>query len=157
MFPASFPTLRLAQFAAFNHGRNNLYSKLINFEAIDQIRDLFQIEVSDYWQNHYRFGTPCSKKGTKLSESFIDKIIINVILPFLFLIEVERDEMPSRSIEIYDQLKPEINKNTNKVTETLNLDNKNAYDSQALIELYKEYCSKSRCLNCEIGFKLLKP
>jgi hypothetical protein len=157
MLPASFPTLRLAQFAAFNHGRNNLYSKLINFEAIDQIRDLFEIEVSDYWQNHYRFGTPCSKKGTKLSESFIDKIIINVILPFLFLIEVERDEMPSRSIEIYDQLKPEINKITNKMTETLNLDNKNAYDSQALIELYKEYCSKSRCLDCEIGFKLLKP
>ena len=90
-----------------------------------------------------------------MSDGFIDKIIINVILPFLFLIEVERDEMPSRSIEIYDQLKPENNKITYKVTQTLDLDNKNAFDSQALIELYKEYCSKSRCLDCEIGFKVL--
>ena len=157
MLPASFPTLRLAQFAAFIHGRTNLFSKLTNFHALDQIRDLFEIEVSEYWQSHYRFGNIALKKGNNLSNNFVDKIIINVILPFLFLMEVERDEMPSRSIDIYDQLKPENNKIINKVTETLNLENKNAFDSQALIELYKEYCSKSRCLDCEIGFKLLKP
>ena len=34
--------------------------------------------------------------------------------------------------------------------------NKNAFDSQALIELKNEYCSKKRCLECGVGNAVLK-
>jgi hypothetical protein len=40
--------------------------------------------------------------------------------------------------------------------QTLGIENKNAFDSQALIELKNEYCSKKRCLDCSIGNALLK-
>jgi hypothetical protein len=33
---------------------------------------------------------------------------------------------------------------------------KNAYDTQALLELKNNYCAKKRCLHCAIGIKILK-
>jgi hypothetical protein len=36
------------------------------------------------------------------------------------------------------------------------IDNKNAFDSQALIELKNSYCDQKRCLDCAIGNALLK-
>jgi len=38
----------------------------------------------------------------------------------------------------------------------LDIGNKNAFDSQALIELKNEYCDKKRCLDCSVGNSLLK-
>jgi hypothetical protein len=38
----------------------------------------------------------------------------------------------------------------------LGVENKNAFDSQALIELRNEYCSKKRCLDCAVGNAILK-
>ena len=31
-----------------------------------------------------------------------------------------------------------------------------AYESQALIQLFNDYCSRKKCLNCNIGLKVLK-
>ena len=38
----------------------------------------------------------------------------------------------------------------------LGIENKNTFDSQALIELKNEYCSKKRCLDCGVGNAVLK-
>jgi len=38
----------------------------------------------------------------------------------------------------------------------LSVENKNAFDSQALIQLNNEYCNKKRCLDFAIGNKLSK-
>jgi len=38
----------------------------------------------------------------------------------------------------------------------LGIENRNAFDSQALIELKNEYCDKKRCLDCSVGNSLLK-
>jgi len=38
----------------------------------------------------------------------------------------------------------------------LNIENRNSFDSQALIELKNEYCDQKRCLDCSIGNAILK-
>jgi hypothetical protein len=38
----------------------------------------------------------------------------------------------------------------------LNVDIENAMTSQALLTLKNDYCRPQRCLNCEIGLKILK-
>jgi hypothetical protein len=50
---------------------------------------------------------------------------------------------------------PEKNAITRKWQE-LGVSNKNAADSQALIELKQQYCDPKRCLECAIGNHLLK-
>jgi transposase len=37
-----------------------------------------------------------------------------------------------------------------------NVSNKNALESQALIHLKNNYCSKRKCLDCAVGVKLLR-
>jgi hypothetical protein len=32
---------------------------------------------------------------------------------------------------------------------------KNAFDSQAVLEIYQQFCIKKQCLNCTVGIKLL--
>lgn len=39
----------------------------------------------------------------------------------------------------------------------LNLSVNNALDSQAYLEIYKQFCSQKKCLNCQIGKSIFKP
>jgi hypothetical protein len=41
--------------------------------------------------------------------------------------------------------------------EELGLTSKNAFDSQAMIELHNSFCLRRRCLDCNIGSSLLHP
>jgi hypothetical protein len=54
-----------------------------------------------------------------------------------------------------EQLKPEKN-SIIAGWEKINIENKNAFDSQALLELKNNYCDKKRCLECAVGYALLK-
>jgi hypothetical protein len=40
--------------------------------------------------------------------------------------------------------------------EGLGLEIKTAFDSQASIELFNNFCTKKRCLQCNIGIEILK-
>lgn len=156
MLPASFPTIRLAQFAGFIYNRKGLYSTLTNFNSIGEIRNYFRTETSEYWNKRYRFGKESSHKGTRLSDIFIDKIIINVILPFLVLIEIEKDQDPRKYLEFYQELKAENNKITREFISSIPIKNETAFDSQSILEWYQYYCVKKNCLHCPIGFQTLK-
>ena len=62
-------------------------------------------------------------------------------------------------LELLDQLTeipPEINKVT-KIFPAKFVANNNLWDSQSLIQLNNVYCSQKKCLNCNIGIKILKP
>lgn len=83
--PANFPTVRLAQFAALIHQSTHLFSKILEAETIEAVRQLFEnIEVSEYWLTHYKFDKASKKRTKKLGKSTIDLFIINTIVPFLF-------------------------------------------------------------------------
>jgi len=151
--PANFPTIRLAQLAQV----------LIKFVKVDEnpsvntIRKQYKIQLSEYWQNHYMFGRVGKTKNSNLTNSFIDLLIINVYVPFLFSVgQLEDDEAKkSKSISLLEGVKSEKNGIITKWKD-LSIDIKSAFDSQALIELKNEFCNKSQCLNCKIGVKLLK-
>ena len=51
--------------------------------------------------------------------------------------------------------KPENNAIVRKWAE-IGIISKNSWQTQALLQLKNEYCSKKRCVECQIGFKLLK-
>mgnify|MGYP003981434157 FL=1 len=52
-------------------------------------------------------------------------------------------------------LKPEKNTIISKFS-ALKIEAKNAFESQALLELKNNYCESKRCLDCAIGSQLLK-
>ncbi|MBT3547082.1 MAG: DUF2851 domain-containing protein, partial [Flavobacterium sp.] len=52
-------------------------------------------------------------------------------------------------------LKPEKNSIISKFS-ALKIEAKNAFESQALLELKNNYCESKRCLDCAIGSQLLR-
>ena len=62
--------------------------------------------------------------------------------------------MINQEIELLKSLPTESNYITRKWS-AIGIVQKNAFDSQAHLEIYKQFCMRKRCLNCSIGIKLL--
>jgi hypothetical protein len=155
MRPNNFPTIRLAQLVALFAKYENLFSKLVENQVTDYYT-LFSVAVNDFWKTHYTFETSSKRTLKKPTKSFIDLLLINTIIPLQFQYEKGRGEVNVASLlKLIQQIKPEKNTIISKFSE-LKVTAKNAYESQALLELKNNYCAKKRCLQCAIGSKLLK-
>jgi len=86
-----------------------------------------------------------------------DNIIINTVIPVLFAYGNYHSEQKykDKTLRWLEEITAENNSITNGFQQ-IGIENKNAYDSQALIELKNEYCNKRRCLDCAVGNAILK-
>lgn len=155
--PPAFPDFRIAIFAAFCGSGNLDLSKILGTGALGDLQDSFRCSASKYWQKHYRCGKETEAHRAQLGESTINILIINVVVPFLYLYGKQKDESfyKQRALDLLDQLDAEQNKIT-RGFEALNFQNSSAFESQAILELYRAYCTPKKCLNCGIGNQLLK-
>jgi hypothetical protein len=156
MRPGNFPTVRLAQLAALLHTSASLFSQVKECTTVKELYALLQVTPGGYWDNHYVLNGPTAFKKKTLGVQMIENIIINTIVPVLFAYGHLRNEQQykDKSLEWLGQLAPEKN-NITAQWAALGIENRNAWDSQALIELKKEYCDAKRCLECSIGNSLL--
>jgi hypothetical protein len=157
MRPGNFPTIRLAQLAMLVHGSSHLFSKIKEAGSLKDVKNWFAVTANDYWHYHYRFDETTSFKEKNLGDSMIDNIVINTIVPVLFAYGAYHKEQlyKDKALQWLEQTSAESNTIT-KGFQQLGIDNKNAFDSQALIELKNEYCAAKRCLECAVGNVILK-
>lgn len=157
MRPANFPTIRLAQLAMLISKSTHLLSKIIEVDNLEEVRKLFSVTASDYWDNHYMFDDLSVYKKKILGDQMIDNIIINTIVPVLFAYGLHHNEQvyKDKAIAWLEKVLPESNSIITGF-EKLNFSSKNAFDSQSYIQLKNEYCNKKRCLECVIGNALLR-
>ncbi len=167
--PLNFPTLRIAQASAIISEHAPLFRKIIEAAGINDIKGILSAEPSAYWQGHYNFGSPrIRKKGinkssadekttSAIGDSTINMLIINAVVPILFMYGKRsfNEEMCRRAIDLLHKLKPEKNHITDE-WKRLGITSADAYDSQALIELRKSYCDEKKCVRCAIGHRLMK-
>lgn len=157
MRPDNFPTLRLAQMAAFIHTYQHTFSKLMEARTAEEAIGLFKVSVSPYWQNHYTFKKEALKKSRELGRSSLENILINTVCPLLFFYGKERqqEDLCEKALDWYSELKAEDNHVTRSYAE-LGFKAEHAGHSQALLQLHANYCSTHQCLQCGIGASLLK-
>lgn len=154
--PNNFPTIRLSQLATLYHLHQQLFSKVMEVEKVEDFYDLFDVSVSDFWKNHYTFQSTSKKSNKKLSKSFIDLLLINTILPLKFMYLKSQGKNDFELIyETISKIKPEKNSIITKFDE-FNIKATNAFETQALLQLKNEYCNKQLCLQCSVGKQLIK-
>ena len=155
--PANFPTLRLAQLARLLTRHASLFSLFVGTSDADTLLNSLQITPSVYWQTHYRFGKMTEKAASALGRNSAVNIVINTVVPLLAAYAHHRGQPAylDRAIALLEQLSPEKNRLTDDWN-TLGLGIRTAFDSQAAIELYNEFCTQKKCLSCQIGAGLLK-
>ena len=82
--PDNFPTIRLSQLVNLYAKHQNVFSKIINADTLEDFYAIFSVKATKYWDKHYTFGKESNKRSKKLSKSFIDLLLINSIIPLVF-------------------------------------------------------------------------
>ncbi len=154
--PQNFPHRRLAMLAHYIEGGFSLFARLCETDTIEELRKLFQVELSGYWSSHYTFDTTSPLATAVLGIPAIDIILINTVAPLLYAygMHTGNDRYIDRAQSIWESLKAEQNNIVRRFA-AVGIEAKSAFDSQALIQLYNEYCMAKKCLYCRIGHKLL--
>ncbi len=157
MRPVNFPGLRLAQLAVLVRDAAHLFSRIREAVELKTVRSWFDLSAGGYWQDHYRFDEPSVSVEKKLGHVMTDTIIINCIAPVLFAWGHYYGEnaMKEKAVRWLEQTGAEVNAVT-KEFRSIGVEQKNAFDSQALLELKSAWCDQRRCLDCAIGNYLLK-
>jgi hypothetical protein len=157
MRPGNFPTIRLAQLAMLIHESTHLFAKIKETDSLKDVKLLFDITASDYWNSHYLLDEPSAFKKKNVGDSMIDNIIINTVAAVLFTYGEYHQEQQykDKTLQWLEETASEENTIT-KGFRDINIDTNNAYDSQALIELKNEYCDKKKCLECAVGNIILR-
>jgi hypothetical protein len=167
MRPSNFPSLRIAGGAHLlcRILKEDMISVIVNEvkhttnikKSINKIRSLIIVKSTGYWKKHYEFGKEVKSEFKYfIGLSRADEIITNIIIPFLSVyFEVFGDKANSRkALKMYiNYYQTNDNNLVNEVSVTLNLNNswKRCVIYQGMIELFREYCSRNKCLECRIG------
>ncbi|MDX2174578.1 MAG: DUF2851 family protein [Bacteroidota bacterium] len=157
MRPANFPTLRLVQFALLIHQQNAFILSPQNYLTLNDIKSCLNVTPTHYFKNHYQLDGTEIEKDISFGELSKENIIINSIAPFFFFYS-KKLAIPNYSdlaIELLNQCSFEKNQKT-KLFLAKKQQLQNAADSQGLINLYDNYCTKKQCLKCGIGMDILK-
>lgn len=86
-----------------------------------------------------------------------DQVLINAVIPLLFTYGRYQQDHACRDRALqWMECLPAENNTITKGFMKAGVRNDNAHDSQALLQLKKNYCDNRRCLDCAIGNKLLK-
>ena len=154
--PSNFPHIKIVQLAHIIRRRQGVFSQILEIDNPANLYPLFDTEISEYWKSHSHFGKASFARDRKMSLRTIDLLLINCLIPVLFVYGKQKDteKYRERAFSLLEALKAEKNFIT-KLFARAGIKIENAADSQALIQLKREYCEKKKCIFCRIGHKLL--
>lgn len=178
--PANFPTIRISQFACLIHNTPGFFSTILETKDVKKLYKLFKVQQTDYWQTHYLFdktataahtdniatgktgqaNKPDTNRHRKIpgfGKMSIENLIINTIAPLLICYAKQKDNniYIERAVRFLESLPAEKNHIIN-YWQDINMPMKSAFDTQAGIELYNNFCKKKKCLSCKIGVAIMK-
>ena len=155
--PQNFPHIRISQLANLYYRQKAGLSTLIECKTIQELRELLTSQVTPYWETHYTFGSLSAKNEKHLSVGSLNLLMINTAIPMLFAIgrHRHREELCDRAFDLLEQLRPE-NNYIIRMWQQCGLAVRSAGDSQALIQLKKQYCDRRDCLRCRFGYEYLR-
>lgn len=153
--PNNFPHIKIVQLAELIRNCAHLFSAVLGVKSPEDYAPLLITNVSHYWLTHYQFGKESPKRPKSLSTSSIRILLINTVAPILFAYGKKNDELvQERAIRLLDFLPAEENRIVADFADA-GMPCRNASESQAVIQLRREYCEKKKCIYCRIGFKML--
>lgn len=135
--PNNFPHIRILQIAELYHSGKAQMSALIEAKDIKEMHRILAVG-----------GT--SANSRKL-------IIVNTIVPLLYAYGIHRNEeqLIRKATALLEELPAEDN-HILRQWKACGLSVETAADSQALIQLKREYCDRKDCLRCRFAYEFLK-
>ena len=135
--PQNFPHVRIRQLAKLFQGETFTLSHILEAESVASLHDSLSVE--------------------KLSKSSKNLVVINTVIPVLCAYAETHGEdlYAERAIALLETIKAEDNYILRQ-WQACGLKVATAADSQALIQLKRQYCDRMDCLRCRFGYEYLK-
>ncbi|MFT3737858.1 MAG: DUF2851 family protein [Breznakibacter sp.] len=155
--PMNFPTVRLAQLAAFVIRSRGTWDNIIKQENHQRVMAELAAPLSGYWESHYLLGEASEMRPKTIGPASRQLILVNAIVPFLFAYGAHRgnENMKSRALEWLEALPAEKNRVLENWKVYGGFSPANAFEAQALIYLHRHFCTHKKCLHCRIGLTYL--
>ncbi len=153
--PANHPRLRLSQLAIFLNHHEFVIDQVLACRTRKEIEQLFSTDSSHYWSSYHRPSQSGDHSTKRLGSLKAQLIGINLAAPIQYLYGrmTGRDELRHRAIELWEALPGEENRYTRIWAPYRPL---NAFESQALLQLAREYCEPHRCRQCPLARRRLR-
>ena len=156
MRPPNFPHRRIAALVALLLDGFRLGRAFAHVVDEASARQLFEVEINGFWINHYTFNAPSVYTPRAFSPSSVTSLLINAVVPLLYAygLYFGDDEKMEHAIGILQSLPAENNSVTRILTD-FGVPCRDAFTSQAIIQLRRSYCEPRKCLFCRLGHRML--
>ena len=156
--PDATPHIKLVELAAIWIRHDTLFSSVLSARTPRELKDFFRVPASAFWDTHYNFLRPSPHRKKQLGENALNMLLINTVVPLMFAYGLyhRMDEHKARALHLLASIPPEQNSIISLFSQ-VGMKPRNAGDTQALIQLKRNYCEQKKCLYCRLGFQLLKP
>ncbi len=157
IYPHNHPVIRLAQAAAFLAQREFVMNNILECRTPKDVAQLFGVGASDYWVEHFVPSLQSASIVKRIGFSKSNILAINVVaqLQYAYGSYIGSDRLRDRAITLLETVPPEDNAKVRKWTAG-GVRPKNAFETQALIQLTDEYCRRQRCEECPVGRRIIK-
>lgn len=151
--PYNFPHVRIIQLAAIYmelcYKITDVLEGQVDFESC-----LRELKFLKKWESR------CAIPGSgifQLTDRSIQLLVMNCIIPLIYALGKHKGEMDhmQMAVDRICKLKPESN-HIVKLWEACGVAVNHAGESQAMIQLQREYCDKKKCLQCCFGMEYLQ-
>lgn len=157
--PANFPHRRIAMLARYCLDGFRMYRDILEAEGDEErLTELFRCTLDGYWREHIGFGALDSCRApVRMGIQSVRLMLINAVAPIYFghALATGLYYMEECAVELLERLPAESNSIVRRWA-SAGIGAKNAADSQALLQLRREYCDRRRCLYCRFGHRILR-
>lgn len=155
--PANHPVLRLAQAAEFFAQDEFVMERAMACRTEEEIRRLFSIEASPYWRTHHIPGAESDESPKRIGAFKANIIGINlvVVLQFAYGSYTGNERLRDSALTLLERLPAEDNRYM-RAWQAAGVCPRNAFESQALLQLATEYCAAKRCAECFVGRRIAR-
>lgn len=135
--PGNFPSMRVLQIAELYHSGKAQMSKLLEAKSVEELQLCLAV------------------KGMTAASRRL--LIINTVVPLLFAYgrHISDEDTCQRACRLLEEL-PAENNYILRQWLACGLKVSTAADSQALIQLKRQYCDRIDCLRCRFGYEFMK-
>lgn len=155
--PANHPALRIAQAAVFFAQDELVMERAMACRTEEELHAFFCVEASDYWRSHRIPGVAGDETVKRIGKSKAALIGINLVavMQYAYGSCTGRDALRDRALTLLEKLPAEENRYM-RGWQGAGLTPRNAFESQALLQLETEFCAARRCAECPVGRRRLR-
>lgn len=155
--PANHPVLRVAQAAAFFAGHDFVMERMLDCRTPDDAARLFGTAASEYWHTHHLPAIRSQEVPKRIGIFKANLMAINLVsvMQFAYGSHTGNDLLRDRAITLLERTPAEENVYMRR-WQAAGLSPRNAFESQALLQIATEYCPARRCAACPVGVRRIK-